>query len=363
MIAGPFSLYIDAMRVAAAGVVFVGHLCQAGYMSAIFPTNEFGAHQAVVVFFVLSGVVITATAPGDIRSYAIARAARMLSVIVPALVLGFVTKAMTEGVSPVDVRDVALSLLFLGQSWGLSIFPPQNEPYWSINYEVWYYAVFGLWLYGYRRAAVAAGVVAGPAIMLLFPIWLAGSWVLRRQVKPNAILGAVLMIVPAIVVVWIAASELDIAIRSWLQSFLPVWRLGASQRFITDYVVAACVLANIIGFKMLPRPVIPCPEAIRFAAGLSFSLYLYHTPLVRLAQHFDLGVWFVLPTIALLGALTEWRARDLRRWMAGETPMILIPGAIRASNASRVPGMIRATFMLAGSALLIAAVIEAVLPT
>ena len=53
---------------------------------------------------------------------------------------------------------VPFHLLFLGQHWSLTEVPPYMEPYWSLNYEAWYYLLFGLacYLRGRRRILLMA---------------------------------------------------------------------------------------------------------------------------------------------------------------------------------------------------------------
>ena len=59
----------------------------------------------------------------------------------------------------------------------MAVLPGGNIPFWSLNYEAWYYVLFGaaLFLRGWRRtiAVVAAALLAGPKIVLL-PFWLMG---------------------------------------------------------------------------------------------------------------------------------------------------------------------------------------------
>ena len=104
----------------------------------------------MVVFFVLSGYVITGTL-GDRRSardYAVKRAARIYSVVVPALLLTYAIDLLILQMNlPVGVPDYelrrpllygAFSLLFAGDFWHLVVPSFSNVPLWSLNYEVWY---------------------------------------------------------------------------------------------------------------------------------------------------------------------------------------------------------------------------------
>jgi len=71
------------------------------------------------------------------------------------------------------------NVAFLSQS-GAAYGPVWNPPYWSLCYEVWYYALFGAAVYlpPARRMLwlVLLAAIAGPRILLLLPVWLAGVW-------------------------------------------------------------------------------------------------------------------------------------------------------------------------------------------
>src|SRR5207249_3354490 len=83
------------------------------------------------------------------------------------------------GRGPLDTfLGYALSAVFLGASWTLAMLPGSNFPFATLDYEAWYYVLFGVaaFLRGRRRMAAlaAAALLAGPKILLLFPIWLMG---------------------------------------------------------------------------------------------------------------------------------------------------------------------------------------------
>ncbi|HJY52187.1 MAG TPA: hypothetical protein VJ349_26610, partial [Stellaceae bacterium] len=85
------------------------------------------------------------------------------------------------------VIDYALSAVFLGESWTIRVLPGFNVPYWSLNYEAWYYVLFAaaIFLRGRPRIAalIAAALLAGPRILSLLPVWLMGvaAWRWRAE--------------------------------------------------------------------------------------------------------------------------------------------------------------------------------------
>ena len=197
------SFYLDGLRFGAAFTVFLAHYSVQRISGGFFwPSFAYG-HTAVLVFFVLSGFVIawvTETRERSLGEYVLSRAARLYSVIIPAFIITAVVNHLGEAVDPqlyAEVRsgvtshpvlDYALSAVFLGQSWTLDLLPGSNVPFWSLDYEVWYYVIFavGVFLHGrYRIAALgAAALLAGPKILVLLPVWLMGvaAWRWRASV-------------------------------------------------------------------------------------------------------------------------------------------------------------------------------------
>lgn len=147
------SLYLDLMRFLAAVMVMVGHTW---HWFDPASTTKFPGHEAVVIFFVLSGFVIThaATRPGvTLGVYVQHRMARILPVAWLALLLAAVMALAVPALNdePHLLVPTLVNLVFLGQSgWGW-MEAPLNSPYWSLNYEVWYYVIFGVWLFVRRH--------------------------------------------------------------------------------------------------------------------------------------------------------------------------------------------------------------------
>jgi len=107
-------------------------------------------HEAVVVFFVLSGFVITFAAGERDRTlerYIVSRLTRVLSVAVPAVLLTYVADRVGHSIDPAlysrfslmqPVVRLIAGLTLLNESWvSIQIF--SNTPIWSIGYEFWYY--------------------------------------------------------------------------------------------------------------------------------------------------------------------------------------------------------------------------------
>jgi peptidoglycan/LPS O-acetylase OafA/YrhL len=291
------SLYLELVRFSAAMAVFVSHISGHRFTGGLFwQTGGYG-DEGVDVFFVLSGFVIAyvTTRETDARSFAVARLARVYSVALPALAVTIVLDAFGRWLHPEYyaawwgyqtenwTRDFTANLLFLGHLWWLNIGPGSNLPYWSLTYEVWYYLIFGLFLFAGRYrlwCAAAAALVAGPNILALFPLWLLGVaafHVCRAQhITPR--IGAVLL--GGTFVAWIASEV--IANRYDLRHIGPsVW--VHRDQLPHDYAIGLLFAAQLIGFVAVSHLVSleRFAAPIRWLAGATFTIYLFHWPIAQ----------------------------------------------------------------------------------
>ena len=81
------SAYLDFVRFTAATTVLLGHMMNDGFDMSWAPIGYYG-HEAVVVFYVMSGFIIyssTAGRGGSGLDYLVARASRIYSVALPAV--------------------------------------------------------------------------------------------------------------------------------------------------------------------------------------------------------------------------------------------------------------------------------------
>jgi peptidoglycan/LPS O-acetylase OafA/YrhL len=342
----PFSLYLDLVRIAAACAVVVSHFCYFRIFddSQIARIADLG-REAVIAFFVLSGFVIAFSAEQrnpTLRDYVSARCARLYSVALPMLLLAFVLAALAADVLGTQVSGayqlrkpwlyVPFHLLFLGELWGFVESPPWLLPYWSLNYEAWYYVLFGAVVYlkgRMRLLGVAVFALMGPKLWLLLPLWVSGVLLYRWQKTHRIGLSAARA-------GW-AATLVLLAMWAWYdpepalrQLALGVWpftgmRMGSADRVLADYIVGMLVLANFAcarhaGFGLLLRAAQP----IRVLSAHTFTLYLSHSIVIcgwQALGSFRRGDPAVLLGLALsimlaaavLQPLTEYLQRRLRR--------------------------------------------------
>ncbi len=341
-LAPALSLYLDAWRVVAALAVVLCHFSSRRMSGGLFwQLTPYGA-QAVDVFFVLSGYVIAFAADSREaapRAFAIARMARLWSVAVPAAGLTFALDWAGRLIMPAAYAQLpgapeglpvlwqaAAGLLFVNSLWGAAIPIGANIPWWSLGYEVPLYVAFALLRFGgpVMRVAgpVLVAVIAGPSIIAMAPIWVAGAVVWRMHTAGRNGGPALALAAPAVWVgyescCWVFGRPLGI---------VPHLRLESLQ----DLLVGGLFAAHLLAVPRLLARLPPCParvaRLVRGAAGCSFAIYLMHYPVMlflRAAMLRETPDWtplLLLPaTLAVcvgLAGMTERRKYAWRRWIA-----------------------------------------------
>jgi len=341
------SIYLDLLRVAAALLVFLGHLSWAKLSGgALWPLQRLG-HDGVIVFFVLSGFVIqyvTMHKETGLHDYAVARLARLYSVVLPALLLTLLCDQIGQNIRPdiyisEDQTMPGLRLLagglFLSQSWGWNLTMLSNVAFWSLPYEFWYYQIFGaaLFLRGRQRIFwVTLGcIMAGPAILLYFPIWLFGAaaFFASTRTQPGRASATLLFVISSLALLGLLVLEaLRLIPRVEEAAFLP------PSFSPVDYVTGALVAVNLYAAAFVPLPLGRLGKPIAYLAGFTFALYLFHMPLLHLAATVVPSDWpvslrglaagsFSLLAVFLLGLISERKkayfarlvARTLKPWV------------------------------------------------
>lgn len=336
------SIYFDLIRFVAALVVLLSHVWPLVFPQ--FPVPWPG-HAAVVVFFVLSGYVIAhaGSKPGlSLGVYASHRAVRILSVTVPALLLSIAIAPVAGGpqipyagqMSPASDEfwtAIWLNLFFLGESWSLSVKPPFNPPFWSLCYEVWYYAIFAAWTFAPKRwrplTAVLTMALAGPKVLVLFPIWLLGVALHHTKVTLGPRLAGfvfVLTLGMSAAFFWFNCS---IILRSHLVQLAPGMMESprGSNEFLGDFILALIVCAHFLAVRSLDiqfARLLRFEKVIRYMASFTLSTYLFHMPLTVLIWNglnvrSSLAFGVLLGAgVFLLGSVTERQNARVRRLVA-----------------------------------------------
>lgn len=303
------SVYLDLVRLVAALVVLLTHLAYPRFSGGqIIALRTYG-NDAVMVFFVLSGYVIAhaaRTRDRDLRTYAVNRLARLYSVALPAVFLTYALDEMGRRLDPglydgfwYKVSDpvgrMLAALTFTNELWFRSVRLFTNGPYWSLGYEFWYYALFGAaWYFrGTTRTVllVVLAAVTGPKILLLLPVWVLGVWLYRRNTTSRIGVPAGIALFAGSIALYAAfrasggRDALLEATYAWLGKGFVRGELMWSDEFLAAYVIGPLVACNFAGFHALSDRLAPLMARgerwIRRGAGATFSIYLFHYPLLQ----------------------------------------------------------------------------------
>jgi peptidoglycan/LPS O-acetylase OafA/YrhL len=363
------SAHLDVIRSVAAWAVMWGHLRalffidyqeispRSPLLKAMYFGTGFG-HEAVMVFFVLSGFLISSSIMRSQGSgtwswtgYALSRSTRLYVVLIPGLLFGalwdFTGKSLFAAShlysSPLanftglivqnelNVKNFIGNLLFL-QTIVCKTFG-SNGPLWSIANEFWYYVLFPLgliagqsWLRKARGQAIVLVLFAlciaamlGPEKMIGFLIWLAGFALviacvcMRTSTRPEQM-------------AYLCLSG------SLLGACLVAARFEKFGPLSSDLAVGLAFSAFLFAVLQLDFRVVRGGVYLRSArlfAGFSYSLYVLHFPFLLFlrawlvpaqrwqpdSKHLFCGVGIGVIVLAfswLVAGVTEFKTREAR---------------------------------------------------
>jgi len=295
------STYLDAVRFMAAVAVFISHVSVQRFTGGFLWQSEPYGDEAVDVFFVLSGFVIAYVSNQSettLRGYAIARLARIYSVAFPVLLVTFALDAIGIKLRPDlysatwgyvahgKVLQFVTSLSFTDRLWWADIHQGSDKPYWSLSFEVWYYVIFACIIFGKGRAKIVSTVIAvilaGPNIISLFPLWLIGVGCYHVcSHERDKTLGMALCIGPLLL--WVTYE-----IWAWhghrLTGIELPWTSNRDQ-ILQDYVVGSLFAVHLVGFNTISSGIsgvlLRFSKQIKWAAGATFTIYLFHYPITQ----------------------------------------------------------------------------------
>ena len=326
---------LEALRGFAALYVFLHH-------ARLAPNSGLGAlfyfgQEAVILFFLLSGFVIyLSTIRSGVRGYTylVHRARRIYPMVIAALVLAYLSSAVgaRAWIDP-HLGNLAMNLLMLQDVsslkrgvWADTYYG--NTPLWSLSYEWWFYMLFvPLGLMGRRSGGAnltvafllsAAGALTyqwHPNAASLFASYFIIWWVGVELAREYAASGAVTFIGQ-----WKSLGALLFCAVLWAIPVLVAFNHGESLKPGFDPVLqfrhfaAAllfCVLglawrrARLFGFRALFG---------KFAvlAPISYSLYLTHVPVLKLAAELFPGSPLLTAVVALIAIVPASNLAEVR---------------------------------------------------
>ncbi len=296
------SIILDLIRFSAAITVFFVHAKEIWFPQTIHDPNQTGdiSHVAVITFFVLSGYVISYTSLNKNRGaiqYGSARLSRLYSILIPGLIISilsqFVITTRSSLFDDFSIFNIIIRYLASASLTNEILFfsfePIVNGPLWTLSYEFVFYLFFGLWYFKCRTLKqklllIISSIIMAPKIMLLFPIWIMGSYSYRHKpfdIKP--IISYTLLILFLIIALFL--SFVIFPYPSTTESY----PLAYSGRFISDYIIGGLIALALI---FLPdgsnvHHVIPPKtlKVIREIGDLTFPIYVFHYPLLLLYQN------------------------------------------------------------------------------
>ena len=219
-ITGRRILSIEAIRGGAAIYVMLGHIVLLYKPYQFFPEFEFltktifgYGHQAVLLFFIVSGFSITYSSSRmdmsdfqSLKDYLYKRFRRIYPLFFLVLVVSLIVLKIT-GMDSGFARNV-LSFIFLTDTASGAIMNPipTNFPIWSLSYEIVYYLLFPVMLILWKKIGQKAtfllflivGIIAGLAGFAIWPnhlfnllqyywIWIAGAMLADAYVHEKKI--------------------------------------------------------------------------------------------------------------------------------------------------------------------------------
>lgn len=308
------SIYLDLVRFSAAMVVFLGHA--AGNLTGgfLWQIADY-LSAAVMVFFVLSGFVIAFvydTKEKTLMDYSIARVSRLSSVIYPALILTFVCDQLGIYVNyelyfggpwpepDSSLLNYVLSGFLIQNLWGLNLNPGMNVPFWSLSYEMMFYIIFAIAVYlkGNQRiiALLLISAISGPDILIYFPIWLLGAAIYFAFKQYSTSLNntpklSILLSLSFLLLFLILVPSIKDSVKYTPSIFIGERNVGAD--YLVAFLFSAHLLFVIPLLNLISKFLFKLAKPIAYLASLTFSLYLFHRPLLQVFASFmeDLSTW------------------------------------------------------------------------
>jgi peptidoglycan/LPS O-acetylase OafA/YrhL len=371
------SVLLDVLRLASAIAIAGAHLTQP-YFSVGWPNLTDEGKPALVMLFLLSGLVIryvTVLRRGKMTDFWVDRISRVYSVVVPALVFTIIASYLAMRTNPAyympnwgiansrPLLRIGMNLIFMAQSWNLTLDPFANSPFWTLSYEVFYYVFYAVAFYlaGIRRAfwLVIVAVLAGQHILLLLPLWLIGCLahdIYQRgrdpRISPKKLNLSFLAVGVGGALLVPATFKLLIYLKGfvtrffWAHHHAPINLHWAYTYYAEGLPTVFALLWMMLLFERLKvAEKASWVRWVRLLSEATFPLYLLHFPLyvliVAIFPNERANAWFKLGMLVLCVGVSALLAkptvhfknylRDLLRKYVFHTP--LMPAAPRLETA------------------------------
>ncbi|WP_058235520.1 acyltransferase family protein [Devriesea agamarum] len=346
---------LDVLRGLAAILVVLGHsrsmladalgtsLTGAAWQKVILLPTSF-AQESVAVFFVLSGYLVGGQVLREVaagrfswRVYLAKRLSRLWTVLIPGLVLtlaiGILGGAM-GGVWPkldrygggLGIYPAVCNAAFLQEprcgTYG------SNDSLWSLAFEFWFYMIFAaatvfivaltrrVWARAAVGGVIAVGCLAlfGHSLLLLIPSWLFG------------------VVLASVHARWKAAgfpAWATVRGRGWTALLVALLAVGMLASNVVNpsrevrFVLLGLCAAPLVLYLALSAGAVRnrCALAVARSGKVSFSVYVYHLPIVKLLVTGLVAAWhpplpaavvlvYVVAAVAYVLCLPLWAVSE-----------------------------------------------------
>lgn len=311
---------LDLVRALAAMIVVIDHLGKS-VIPALAPIARFG-QEAVIVFFLLSGFVIYANEwhrAHNIRAYALRRVRRIYPLLVLTMVLStllFLFQGrLGDSFSWTQLIGNLIGLQDAGALKPGTIVAPylNNQPLWSLSYELAFYLIFPLVLRWSLRSPSRTDLavvlfstccflfyISTPNHFALigayFLIWWAGAMAARAYLSGGYSLSALRIPLAGLLAI-VAIAALNVMAQG-------MNGIGLYPFLMVRHFLVALVLLGLVALpwvQAISGPIMPMASLASFGSSISYGLYLLHYPILIQSGLSQSMAGFALGLVILIG--------------------------------------------------------------
>lgn len=260
------------------------------------------AHQAVLIFFVLSGWLVGGSLlnkmsdPKIMITYCIDRLSRLWIVLIPSFLVTIILGVLTGRIDPTvvdhSVNNEYSTRAFFGNLFGMQEFivPDYggNFALWSLSYEMAYYALFPLVLMAFAAKNPISRLISGTiaivlslhltsAVLLYFSVWMLGVVFSRIRIDVDYLSRTMILAIFAAVAVYFRLTGKN--------------DLFSEESFLQDLFLGLIFLLVLSSRQSLAdirvRRVRFFKKAGLFLSQFSFTLYVIHVPLLLYLKYLN----------------------------------------------------------------------------
>lgn len=254
-------------------------------------------HEAVLIFFVLSGFLVGGRlierlreGTYNVKSYIIDRCVRILLPLISALILIAIVNYITDNPNHITISDYIGNLFSLQ---GIYV-KAASGPLWSLSYEVWFYILAGAVAVTitsknqqYVRYSLLTAFIASLVFTKLNAIYLI-IWAMGAIAYSSAnvnrkrviLYGSFILMILSIIALQVTSGS---QLPTSIEKYLPTTNRNALQVW---FGIFCCIYIRQI---MLSRPKYRLTNKIEHIgtklAAFSYTLYLTHIPVMRLMEY------------------------------------------------------------------------------